>query len=254
MLISVTSTEFIFCFFSCCSWLTTLGGGIPHGVFLESGGNTVGLTQHRPGKEGRHVPTGSPATTALTSLASVSERANSAGPQSPPSALSKGKVGKRCSVTWAPEPSCEFDPQSGTNSDPKTARKTGTGSNNEVAKESCSNLKNKIGSKHDANSITKLRLEPGTNLDITMGTALGNNSVTKSNDEPGTSSNTNTNTSRPMAEQVPSPSADSRVMQSITKPATEVLEKRKSSIDSSSEQQRKKENGNGRRGSGEEIK
>ncbi|KAB5579521.1 hypothetical protein PHYPO_G00195990 [Pangasianodon hypophthalmus] len=217
-----------------------IGGGIPHGVFLESGGNTNGLTQHRPGKEGRHVPPCSPATTPLTTLASVSERANSTGPQGPPGALSKGKGGKRSSVTWAPEPSCEFDPQSGTNSDPK------------MANESCSNLNNKIDSKPGTNSFTKLGLKPGTNLDTTMGTALGTNSDTKSIDEPGTNSNANTNTSRPMAEQVPRPSAD-RVMEPITKPATEVLEKRKSSIDSSSEQERKQENGNGRRGSGEDM-
>lgn len=237
-----------FVFFSCCSWLTTLGGSIPHGVFLESGGNTVGLTQHRPGKEGRHVPPCSPATTPLTTIASVSERTNSAGPQGPPSALSKGKGGKRGSVTWAPEPSCEFDPQSGT----KMASEPGINLNIKMPNESCSNLNNKIGFKPDMNSITKLGFEPGTNLDTTMDTALGTNSDTKSNAEPGTNSNANTNTSRPMAEQVPYPSAD-RVMEPITKLATEVLEKCKSSIESSSEQERKQENGNGCRGSGEEM-
>ncbi|KAI5104114.1 myomesin-1 isoform X6, partial [Silurus meridionalis] len=82
-----------------------IGGGIPHGVFLESGGNTAGLTKHRPGKEGRHVPPCSPATTALTTLARFSKKANNAGSQGPPSALSKGKGGKRGSVTWASEPS-----------------------------------------------------------------------------------------------------------------------------------------------------
>lgn len=243
MFICVTSSEFTFCFvlfFSCCSWLTTLGGGIPHGVFLESGGNTVGLTQHRPVEEGRHVPPCSSATTQLTTLANISERANSAGPHGPPSAPSKGKGGKRGSVTWAPEPSCEFDPQSGTNSGPKMASEPG------------SNLNHKIGSKPDTNSTTKLGLEPGLNLDTTMSTALGTNSDTKSNAEPGTNSNGYANTSRPTAEQVPHPSADG-IMEPITKPATEVLEKRKSSIDSSSEQERKQENGNGRRGSGEET-
>ncbi|XP_060730165.1 M-protein, striated muscle isoform X1 [Tachysurus vachellii] len=217
-----------------------IGGGIPHGVFLESGGNTVGLTQHRPGKEGRHVTPGSPATTQLTSLASFSKRTNSAGHLGPPSALSKGKGGKRCNVTWAPDPSCEFYTQSGTNADPKMASETGTSSNIKVPKESCSNLKNNTGCKHDTNSVTKLEPKPGSNLDITMGTALGNNT--------DTNSNANTNTSRPTAEQVPNHSAD-RVMQHITGPASEVQEKCKSSIDSSSEQERKKENGNGRRGS-----
>ncbi|KAI5627977.1 myomesin-1 isoform X3 [Silurus asotus] len=135
-----------------------IGGGIPHGVFLESGGNTAGLTKHRSGKEGRHVPPCSPATTALTTLASFSKKANNAGSQGPPSALSKGKGGKRGSVTWASEPSW------------------------------------------------------------------------------------------PMAEQVPNPSSD-RVMEAITKPASEVLEKRKSPVDSSWEQERKHEKGNGRRGS-----
>lgn len=252
MFICVTSAEFTFCFFSCCSWLTTLGGGIPHGVFLESGGNKVGLTQHRPGEEGRHVPPCSPATTPLTTLNSVSERANSAGPQGPPSAISKGKGGKRGNISWVPEPSCELDPHSGTNSDPKMAGEPGTNSNIKIVNESCSNVNYKIGSKPDTNSITKLGLESGTNSDTTIGTALGTNSNTKSNAEPGTNSNANANTSRHMAEQVPHPSAD-RVMEPITKPTTEVLEKRKSSIDSSSEQERKQENGSGRRGSGEEM-
>lgn len=241
----------LFLFFSCCSWLTTLGGGIPHGVFLESGGSTVGLTQHRPGKEGRHVSPCSPATTPLTTLASVSKTANRAGPQSPPSALSKGKGGKRGSVTWAPKPSCEFEPQSDTSSDCKMASDPGTNSNIKMANDSCSNLNSKIGSKPDTNSITKLGPESGTNLDTTMNTALGTNSG-KSNAEPGINSNANKNISRPMAEQVPHTYTD-RVMDDILNPAVEVLENRKSSIDSSSEQERKRENGNGHRGSGEEI-
>lgn len=252
MLISVTSTEIAFCFFFCCSWLTTLGGGIPHGVFLESGGNTIGLTQHRPGKEGRHVPPGSPATTPLTTLASVSERANSAGPQGPLSLLSKGKEGKKSSKTWASEPSCEFDHQSGIKSDLKIASEPGTSLDTKVAKGFCSNSINKIGSKPDANSNTKLGLEPGTILDTTMGTAVGTIPGTKSNAELGFNFNINTNNPRPRAEQVSYLSAD-RVIEAITKSPTEVLEKRKSLIDSSSEQERKKDHGNGRSGSGKDI-
>lgn len=240
----VTSTEFTFCFFSCCSWLTTLGGGIPHGVFLKSGGNTVGLTQHRPGEEGRHVSPCSPATTRLTTLASVSERANSAGPQGPPSALCKGKGGKRGSVTWAPEPSCEFDVQSGTSSDSKLADEPGTNSDIKMNNESYNNANIKIGSEPDTSPISKLGLECGTNLHTTIGTAPGTNSDTKSN--------ANTNTSKAMAERVPHPSTDG-IMKPISKLATEVLEKRKSSIDSSPEQEREQENGNGRKGSGEEM-
>lgn len=252
VLICVTSTELTFCFFSCCSWLTTLGGGIPHGVFLESGGNTIGLTQHRTGEEGRHVPPCSPATTLLTTLASVSKRANSAGPQNPTSALSKGKGGKRGSVTWAPEPSCEFDPQSGANPDPKMATEPATNFNIKLANKSCSNLNNKTDSKPETNSKTNLGLELGTNLDPTVGTALGTNLETKSNAEPGTNSNANTNTSRPQAEQIPHPSTG-RVIEPKTKPATEMLEKCKSSIDSSLEQLEEQENGNGPRVSGEEM-
>lgn len=246
----MTSTEVKLFFFPCCSRLTTLGGGIPHGVFLESGGNTVGLTQHRPGEEGRHVSPCSPATTPLTTLASVSRTANSVRPKGPPSALSKGKEGKKSNVTWAPEPSCEFDPQSDTNSDSKMASELGTNSNSTMANESCSNLYNKMGSKPGTNSITKL--EPDTNPDTTLVSALGTN-LDESNAKPGTNSNANTDTLRPMAEQVPHSSTDKEI-EPIINLATEVLEKRKSSIDLSSEQERKQENGNGRRGSGEEMK
>ncbi|KAL7876220.1 hypothetical protein AOLI_G00111830 [Acnodon oligacanthus] len=109
-----------------------IGGGIPHGVFLESGGNMVGLTQHSRCGEGRHAPPRPSATTPLTPLANVSKGARGgadrAVPQDPPSALSKGRRGKRGSVTWAPEPSCELATEPGTSSNSKTGSEHGAGS------------------------------------------------------------------------------------------------------------------------------
>lgn len=94
--------------FSCCFFLLTpLGGGILHGVCLESGGNGVGLTLHSTCGVGRHVAAHSPADTPLTCLANVSERVEGGGQNTGhkghPIALNEGKQGKRASQ-GAPEP------------------------------------------------------------------------------------------------------------------------------------------------------
>lgn len=87
--------------------LTPLGGGILHGVCLESGGNGVGLTQHSTCGVGRHVAPHSAADTPLTRLANVSERVEGGGQNTGhkghPIALNEGKQGKRDSQ-GAPEP------------------------------------------------------------------------------------------------------------------------------------------------------
>lgn len=81
--------------------LTPLGGGILHGVCLESGGNGVGLTQHSTCGVGRHVAPHSSADTPLTCLANVSERVEGGGQNTGhkghPIALNEGKQGKRAS-------------------------------------------------------------------------------------------------------------------------------------------------------------
>lgn len=86
------------------SLLTPVGGGIPHGVCLESGGNGVGLTQHSSCGVGRHAAPHSLADTPLTRIANVSERVEGGGQNTGyPAALNEGKQGKRTSQQ-APEP------------------------------------------------------------------------------------------------------------------------------------------------------
>lgn len=104
--------EFDLCFLLLFSLLTPLGGGILHGVCLESGGNGVGLTQHSTSGVGRHVAPHSPADTPLTRIANVSARVEGGGHDTGhtghPVALNEGKQGKRASQ-GAPEPACGQD-------------------------------------------------------------------------------------------------------------------------------------------------
>lgn len=139
----------------------------------------VGLTQHSPRRGGRHAPPRPPATTPLTPLSNVSQgaggRANNAVPPGPPRTLSKGREGKRGSLTGAPEPSYE------------------------PATETSTSLK-----------------DSGAGL---------------------------------VAERVTHTSSE-RAQESVT----EVLAKRKSSLDSPPERGREQEREKGRRGSGEDVK
>ncbi len=90
---------------SCC--LTPVGGGILHGVCLESGGNGVGLTQHSSSGVGRHAAPHSSADTHLTRIANVSERVEGGGQNTGhkghPATSNEGKQGKMASQR-EPEP------------------------------------------------------------------------------------------------------------------------------------------------------
>lgn len=91
------------------SLLTPVGGGILHGVCLESGGNGVGLTQHSSSGVGRHAAPHSSADTHLTRIANVNERVEGGGQNTGhkghPAASNEGKQGKRASQR-EPEHAC----------------------------------------------------------------------------------------------------------------------------------------------------
>uniref|UniRef100_A0A673GYC3 Myomesin-1 n=1 Tax=Sinocyclocheilus rhinocerous TaxID=307959 RepID=A0A673GYC3_9TELE len=92
-----------------CNNKPVKGGGILHGVCLESGGNGVELTQHSSCGVGRHAAPHSPADTPLTHIANVSERVEGGGQNTDhkghPTALNEGKQGKSASQQ-EPEPAC----------------------------------------------------------------------------------------------------------------------------------------------------
>ncbi|XP_062850088.1 myomesin-1 isoform X2 [Trichomycterus rosablanca] len=261
-----------------------IGGGIPHGVFLDSGGNKVGLTQHRPDEEGRHAPPRPPATTLLTSLANVNERVNSTGPQ---------KGGNRGNVTWAPEPSFEPGCQLGTSlntnindvpdpstktemnskpgknlgirtatepgidSDPKTSGNTGVHLNSKTDTESGTELNTNIGAQSGSNLNNKTgtktlkmksNTKSGANLESKADAELCTTSNTKTNTEPSTNSNTKANAAEPVSE-----NAAHTSIEGIKEPTTELHKgtqaKRKSSVEPSLEQGQEQERDKGRRGS-----
>lgn len=101
-------------FLSLFSLLTPVGGGIPHGVCLESVGIGVALTQHSSCGVGRHVASHSSADAPLTRLANGIERAegggHNGGPAMHPSALNERKQCKRGNV-GPPEPVSKREPE-----------------------------------------------------------------------------------------------------------------------------------------------
>ncbi|KAK6299903.1 hypothetical protein J4Q44_G00299360 [Coregonus suidteri] len=94
-----------------------IGGGIPHGVLpeweLPRGGNVGGLTKHTPRWTGTHEAVQYPPYTTLKlnaqtgsvpgAGAGAGAGATSSSPSGPLATGSKGKGGKRGSVTWAPD-------------------------------------------------------------------------------------------------------------------------------------------------------
>lgn len=97
-------------FLSLFSPLTPVGGGIPHGVCLESGGIEMALTQHSSCGVGRHVASHSSADAPLTCLANGVERAEGGGQVGHPSPLNEGKQLKRGNI-GSPEPTHKREPE-----------------------------------------------------------------------------------------------------------------------------------------------
>ncbi|XP_057192569.1 myomesin-1 isoform X2 [Triplophysa rosa] len=87
-----------------------IGGGIPHGVCLESVGIGVALTQHSSCGVGRHVASHSSAGAPLTRLANGIERAEGGGQVGHPPTLNEGKQCKRGNV-GPPEPTNKQEPE-----------------------------------------------------------------------------------------------------------------------------------------------
>lgn len=150
--------------------LTPVGGGIPHGVFLDSGGNKFGLTKHRPDEEGRHAPPCPPATTLLTSQANVN---------------TKGE--NRSNLVWIPEPSIEPGYQLGTtlntdtnNLDSSSKTKTDCKPRNQPRTNTNSGADSKANCITGLNINSKINNESVIIVNTNMSTKTGTKPVTDS--------------------------------------------------------------------------